>query len=136
MIDRIRKELQDGLDQLVGEADKLRRALTALHPRGGASSTQPQTPQRPSPAATGQRVRPATRPHRRTPPGATKARVLAALGDGTAMTAGEVAQATSLARPTVSTTLSKLSKTGEVLKAKRGYRLPASRQADSPREQP
>jgi DNA-binding IclR family transcriptional regulator len=41
------------------------------------------------------------------------------------LTAGEVAKATGLARPTVSTTLSKLSKTGEVVKADRGYRLPS-----------
>jgi CRP-like cAMP-binding protein len=40
------------------------------------------------------------------------------------MTAGEVAAATGLARGTVSTTLSKLAKSGEVLKAERGYRLP------------
>jgi DNA-binding IclR family transcriptional regulator len=50
--------------------------------------------------------------------------VLGALADGNAMTAGEVAAATSLARATVSTTLSKLAKTGDVLKAERGYRLP------------
>jgi DNA-binding transcriptional regulator GbsR (MarR family) len=42
------------------------------------------------------------------------------------MTAGEVATATGLGRPTVSTTLSKLAKTGEVQKAERGYRLPSS----------
>ena len=51
-------------------------------------------------------------------------RVLGALSDGKAMTAGEVAAATGLARGTVSTTLSKLAKGGEVLKAERGYRLP------------
>ena len=39
------------------------------------------------------------------------------------MTAGEVATKAGLARPTVSTTLSKLAKTGEVEKAQRGYRL-------------
>lgn len=39
------------------------------------------------------------------------------------MTAGDVATATGLVRATVSTTLSKLSKTGEVTKAERGYRL-------------
>jgi DNA-binding IclR family transcriptional regulator len=50
--------------------------------------------------------------------------VLGALGDGQAMTAGEVAAATGLARATVSTTLSKLANTGEVLKAERGYQLP------------
>jgi DNA-binding IclR family transcriptional regulator len=50
--------------------------------------------------------------------------VLGALAAGNAMTAGEVAAATGLARATVSTTLTKLSKGGEVLKAQRGYQLP------------
>ena len=39
------------------------------------------------------------------------------------MTAGEVAAKAGLPRATVSTTLSKLAKTGEVQKAERGYRL-------------
>ena len=55
--------------------------------------------------------------------GATKSSVLAALAGGEAMTAGQVATKAGLARPTVSTTLSKLAKTGEVQKAERGYRL-------------
>ena len=59
----------------------------------------------------------------RTAPGATKASVLAALAGGDARTAGQVATKAGLARPTVSTTLSKLAKTGEVQKAERGYRL-------------
>ena len=59
----------------------------------------------------------------RTTPGATKASVLAALAGGDAMTASQVATKAGLARPTVSTTLSKLAKTGEVQKADRGYRL-------------
>jgi CRP-like cAMP-binding protein len=37
------------------------------------------------------------------------------------MTAGEVANATGLGRATVSTTLSNLSKAGELTKAARGY---------------
>jgi len=57
----------------------------------------------------------------RTAPGATKAAVLAALAHGRAMTAGEVANATGLGRATVSTTLSNLSKAGELTKAARGY---------------
>ena len=52
--------------------------------------------------------------------------MLAALSSDRALTAGEVANATGLRRPTVSTTLSKLSKTGEVVKADRGYRLPSA----------
>jgi DNA-binding MarR family transcriptional regulator len=59
----------------------------------------------------------------RTAPGRTKASVLVALAGGEAMTASQVATKAGLARPTVSTTLSKLAKTGEVQKAKRGYRL-------------
>jgi DNA-binding IclR family transcriptional regulator len=51
--------------------------------------------------------------------------VLDALSDGTAKTAGEVASQTGVARGTVSTTLSKLAKSGEVVKAERGYRLPS-----------
>ena len=39
------------------------------------------------------------------------------------MTAGEVANATGLGRASVSTTLSKLAKSGELTKAARGYQL-------------
>jgi DNA-binding IclR family transcriptional regulator len=39
------------------------------------------------------------------------------------MTAGEIAAATGLGRGTVSTTLSKLAKSGELTKAARGYQL-------------
>jgi DNA-binding IclR family transcriptional regulator len=51
--------------------------------------------------------------------------VLKALTDanGGAMTASEVASATGLGRASVSTTLSKLAKSGEVSKANRGYQL-------------
>jgi DNA-binding IclR family transcriptional regulator len=59
-------------------------------------------------------------------PGETKVTVLAALSRDHGLTASEVAQATGLARPTVSTTLSRLSKTGDVVKADRGYRLPSN----------
>ncbi len=62
----------------------------------------------------------------RTAHGATKASVLAALAGGEAMTASQVATKAGLARPTVSTTLSKLAKSGEVQKADRGYRLGAT----------
>jgi DNA-binding IclR family transcriptional regulator len=51
--------------------------------------------------------------------------VLAALVTDRGLTASDVATATGLARPTVSTTLSRLAKSGEVLKADRGYRLPS-----------
>jgi hypothetical protein len=49
--------------------------------------------------------------------------VLAALAGGEAMTAAQVAEKAGLVRGSVSTTLSKLAKAGEVQKADRGYRL-------------
>ena len=138
MIDRLREQIQERLDQLAGEADRLRKALAALDPRASkaparkqsARSTAAGTETTPAPsttkrAASRRTSQPSARSPRRTAPGATKASVLAALADGDAMTAGQVADKTGLARPTVSTTLSKLAKSGEVEKAERGYRLPS-----------
>ena len=141
MIDRLREQIQHRLDQLAGEADRLRKALGALDPRASAptappararpraqaATPKPQTPKPKTAATKNAPARPTsqrpTRSPRRTAPGATKASVLAALSGGDAMTAGEVAAKTGLARPRVSTTLSKLAKSGEVQKAQRGYRL-------------
>lgn len=139
MIDRIGHDIQQRLDQLLVEIDKQRRALAALDPRGSSSSAGPRhsppartrQPARAATAAAKTRVsKPpadatngsAARAH--TPPGQTRATVLAALSGDRSLTAGEVAQATGLARPTVSTTLSRLARSGEVTKADRGYRLP------------
>lgn len=137
MIDRIRQEIQERLEQLLAEAEKLRDALAALDPREQKSKAQPAPARRAtrsasprastrSTASTRASARPA--PSRgsnsRTAPGATKNSVLAALEKGGAMTAGEVATATGLGRGTVSTTLSKLAKSGVVVKADRGYKLP------------
>jgi DNA-binding transcriptional ArsR family regulator len=151
VIDRLREQIQQRLDQLAGEADKLRKALLALDPRSSAAPKRKPSarkaparkrapaaaPKPKAPAATsasaGGATQPATPARRRTAPGATKSAVLAALAGGGAMTAGQVAEKTGLARPTVSTTLSKLAKTGEVQKAERGYRLaPRGEAAQSP----
>jgi len=91
----------------------------AAKPEPAASSTRAARTRRSGESA------PAT--NGRTAPGATKASVLAALVGREAMTAGQVATKAGLARPTVSTTLSKLAKTGEVEKAERGYRLASAR---------
>jgi CRP-like cAMP-binding protein len=120
LIDSIRKRIEERLEQLLAEAEKLRHALAALEPRGGLPPPAPKATPRPRPAPTRQR----RTQRRRTAPGATKTRVLGTLANRKAMTAGEIAVATGLARPTVSTTLSKLAKSGDVLKAERGYRLP------------
>ena len=137
MIDRLREQIQQRLDQLTHEADRLRKALAALDPRSSAAPARKARAQHDrglggqaegaaTKSAPARRTsQPAARSPRRTAPGATKASVLAALAGGEAMTAGQVADKTGLARPTVSTTLSKLSKTGEVQKAERGYKLAA-----------
>jgi DNA-binding transcriptional ArsR family regulator len=138
VIDRLREQIQHRLDQLAGEADRLRKAVAALDPRSSkAPARKPPARKAAQPIATkpaasatkrtpAQRASPpAARSPRRTAPGATKASVLAALAGGEAMTAGQVADKTGLARGTVSTTLSKLAKSGEVQKAERGYRLAA-----------
>lgn len=143
MIDRIRHDIQERLDQLLAEIDKLRRALTALDPRGHSASrrpapdARPAAKRRPAPAARSSTPAPTQSPARtaraasetagssRTPPGWTRAAVLAALSAERPLTAGEVAAATGLARATVSPTLSRLAKNGEVAKAHRGYQLAA-----------
>jgi DNA-binding transcriptional ArsR family regulator len=153
VIDRIRHDIQQRLEQKHAETDKLRHALAALDPRDRPTSkretprSQPTarraaktsgarkrtasrtTTSRTTPARTRTRTASSTNgasASTRTAPGETKAKVLAALSSDQGLTAGEVAKATGLARPTVSTTLSKLSKNGEVLKADRGYRLPST----------
>ena len=98
-----------------GRSVPSRKRTRAAKPKPAASSTRTARTRRtgePTPTTNG-----------RTAPGATKTSVLAALAGGEAMTAGQVATKAGLARPTVSTTLSKLAKTGEIQKAKRGYRL-------------
>jgi DNA-binding transcriptional ArsR family regulator len=138
LIDRIRHDIQQRLEQLLAETDKLRHALLALDPRERVSTkptaTRPQQTRNRavnSPAAAKRTPARASASDGaiasgRTRPGETKAKVLAALSRDRGSTAGEVAKATGLARPTVSTTLSKLSKTGAVVKADRGYRLPGT----------
>jgi DNA-binding transcriptional ArsR family regulator len=140
VIDHLRGQLQHRLDQLAGEAERVRKALAALDPRSSSAPARkaaaPTTPGRRRPRATAAgskasgvtraRARRTTKPPdsaQRTAPGATKAAVLTALAGGTEMTAGQVADKSGLPRPTVSTTLSRLAKNGEVQKAPRGYRL-------------
>jgi hypothetical protein len=111
VIDRIRHDIQQRL------------GLVALDPR--QRSTPARTPARSQPTATtptALKKTPMRTPKRaagatsgaglssRTAPGQTKATVLAALAGDRVLIAGEVAAVTGLARPTVGSTLSRLSK--------------------------
>jgi CRP-like cAMP-binding protein len=144
VIDRIRKDIQERLDQLLAEVEKLRRALVALDPREQPTAPRAErskpTPARKEPARksaspktrrpesssarTQTRAARSATPRARTAPGVTKAKVLSALSGDGALTAGDVAKVTGLGRASVSTMLSKLANSGEVVKAQRGYRLP------------
>ncbi len=144
MIDQIRRDIQARLDELLGEADTLQRALAALSasesekPRGDRAAPASGAAGESAVKSVGARTRRAPRASRtsekpagpaaapapaRTAQGATRAAVLAALADGSAMTAGEIAAATGLGRATVSAALSKLASSGQVAKAARGYQL-------------
>jgi CRP-like cAMP-binding protein len=149
LIDRIRHDIQKRLDQLLAEVQKLRDALVALDPRERATSKPKPASSKPAakrpvrkavsrkPTAARARTRAAgsangSAASTRTAPGETRAKVLAALSHDGALTAADVAQATGLARATVSTTLSRLAKSGEAVKADRGYRLPSTRERATP----
>jgi biotin operon repressor len=151
MIDRIRHDIQQRLDQLLAEADRLRRALIALDPRERpttppaerarprAASQQPAA--KPSSAKPALPKPPSTRTRAASPParsasGTTKAKVLSVLSSDGALTAGEVAKATGLGRATVSTALSKLARSGEIAKAERGYRLHEPPDTPGPAQSP
>jgi CRP-like cAMP-binding protein len=58
------------------------------------------------------------------PRGQNQAKILAALEGSPPMTASEIAKLTGISAPTVSTTLTKMAKNGELTKAERGYRHP------------
>ncbi len=166
MIDRIRADIEQRLEQVLAEADRLREALNALGTSDGPGAAparrQSRGPARGgrrggsarsgaaaggrasrgrstrSRAATGRSTGAASaggggaaasgRTRTRTASGATRQAVLDALSKagGQPLTAGQVASATGLGRPSVSTTLSKLARSGDVTKAQRGYSLGSS----------
>jgi DNA-binding transcriptional ArsR family regulator len=133
-IGQIEEQLRQHRD-LGDELERLRDALgrleggVAARVRGRrtpakASSQRTTAAAKRAPAA--KRSAAGSRPRRAAasaPRGQTRARILDALKDGP-KTAGEIAAATGIGRGTASTTLTKLAKSGEVVKAQRGYRLP------------
>ncbi|MHB8658254.1 MAG: MarR family transcriptional regulator [Solirubrobacteraceae bacterium] len=132
MINQLRRDIQSRIDQLLSEADKLRRALLAL---GGTDADRSQRPADARGVRTGTRGHdartkaasspPAASAARRSGSGKTKGAVLDALAGGEAKTASQIAAATGLGRGSVSTTLTRLAKSGQVTKADRGYKLAA-----------
>ena len=115
------KALSDELERLKGALSRLEGGVRARvdgrrrrQPAGHAAHARPQRQRTP-------RRRASTTA--RAPRGENKTKILAALKDGP-KTASEIANETGIKASTVSASLSKLAKTGEVVKADRGYALP------------
>jgi predicted Rossmann fold nucleotide-binding protein DprA/Smf involved in DNA uptake len=124
------KQIEDQFGQhqrLVDDLERLREVVVDLehaivsrlgggHPR----ATKPSEPaKRPNAAKATKAPTPG-----RAPRGQNKAKILGALRGREPMTASEIAKATGIPTATVSTTLTKMAKTGELAKAERGYTLP------------
>jgi DNA invertase Pin-like site-specific DNA recombinase len=124
------KHIEDELkqhDKLSIELERLRGALTRLEgearSRVGDGRRGRKTTARPAGGAASTRAAKRTSVRARAPRGQNKAKVLDALNDGP-MTASEIAKATGIGTATVSTMLTKMAKSGELVKAERGYKLP------------
>jgi len=121
---RQHRDLGDELERLRDALGRLERGVGA-RVRGRRAQAETASRLRTAPATT-KGGGPAPKRRRATaaaPRGQTRAKVLEALKDGP-KTAGDIAAATGIPRGSASTTLSKLAKSGEVVKAERGYKLP------------
>jgi DNA-binding transcriptional ArsR family regulator len=125
---RQHRDLSDELERLRDALGRLEGGVAARVPgrrtRANASSPKATAAAKKPPAA--KKSAAASRPRRAgaaAPRGQTRAKVLDALKDGP-KTAGEIAAATGIGRGSASTTLTKLAKSGDVVKAERGYKLP------------
>jgi predicted ArsR family transcriptional regulator len=125
---RQHRDLNEELDRLRGALSRLegdvkarargRRQSATPSPATTSATAKRSTATKPSAARASR-----TRQRSVAPRGQTRAKVLDALKDGP-KTAGEVSEATGVPRASASTTLNKLAKSGDVVKAERGYRLP------------
>ena len=120
------KQIEEELKKHQNLHDELERLRDALGRLEGAARSRLSAARQPAgkPAGRPKRAGTATRASAsvRAPRGENKAKVLQALKDGP-MTASEIAKATGIGTATVSTMLTKMTKTGELAKADRGYTL-------------
>ena len=112
------KALSDELERLKGALGRLEGGVRSRDD-GRRRRQRPVTQRTTAPKATS----PARSINARVPRGENKTKILAALTDGP-KTASEIANETGIKAGTVGASLSKLAKTGEVVKAARGYALP------------
>jgi CRP-like cAMP-binding protein len=118
--------LEDGVSTRVRGRRTPAKASAQRSPAAVKSSPAAKSTPAAKSSAAATRSAAASRPRRAAasaPRGQTRATILDSLKDGP-KTAGEIAAATGIGRGSASTTLTKLAKSGEVVKAERGYRLP------------
>ena len=115
---REHRDLSDELERLRDALGRLERGVGARVRGGRAKIASPRTNAAAKPSATKRRRAAAA-----TPRGQTRAKILEALKNGP-QTAAQIAEATGIPRGSASTTLSGLAKSGDVVKADRGYKLP------------
>ena len=116
----------DGLGRLRDIVKDLERAVVSRFGGERAPAAEPTARAGRPTAATRSRAAARSRTGGRgtAPRGQNKAKIVAALKGSEPMTATEIAGVTGISAGTVSTTLNKMAKTGELSKAERGYRLP------------
>jgi predicted Rossmann fold nucleotide-binding protein DprA/Smf involved in DNA uptake len=125
-IREVEEQLKDH-KSLSDELERLKGALSLLE--GGVRSRVDGTRRRgrpvtrPAKAPAPTDTSPATTTTARAPRGENKQKILASLKGGP-KTASEIATETGIKASTISASLSKLAKAGEVVKADRGYALP------------
>jgi CRP-like cAMP-binding protein len=111
LLERVLREIRErkqAAQAAYDESRRLERALAALGPRA----------RRPRRTGDGSPVEPPSRRRRpRAAPGANRAAIVALVHERPGVTTGEIAQATEIARSTVTTTLGRLIDAGEVERA-------------------
>ena len=122
------QRIADELERLRDAVKELERAILSRLSGEPVPATEPAARQRAakrSPAAKRSRAaRPGAAKRAIAPRGQNQAKILAALKGSQPMTASEIARLTGISAATVSTTLTRMAKNGELAKAERGYRLP------------
>ena len=110
LLARILREIRDRKDESRGAYEESRRLQAALDALGSGADREPRGGSRPKPRAR----QTSRRTSSRAPRGENLRRIRAAIEERPGASAGEVASATGIARPTVATTLGKLVKDGEL----------------------
>src|SRR4051794_37200986 len=132
LLDRILAEIRERLDASRAAYEESQRLEAALSALGSGRAPEPSRPRARSRRAPRSRARSSAR----APHGENLRRIRALVAERPGATAGEIAAATGIARPTVASTLGKLARAGELEKTTLpsrgvGYRPAASTPADA-----